>query len=83
MILGFGLWKQFAGSDAKGLSQFGDVDQADVALAPFDASDVVSVQPGLETQRLLGPAPFFAQLAYTGANQAFDVSRLHGLTSHV
>lgn len=49
--------------DAEGFGQGDDVEQAEVALAAFDAADVVAVQAGELGELLLGEAALHAELA--------------------
>lgn len=77
------LRQQGSWSDSERLCQLADVDNRNVAFAPFDAADVVTVQPRLKAQLLLGPTPFLAEKANSVPHVRFDIKPCHSLTSHV
>lgn len=55
--------EQLLGADLQRGCDSMDVVEAGIALAPFDAADVVPVEPGLLREILLGPSPLQAQLS--------------------
>lgn len=74
-----GLREQVSRVDSECFGQFFDIEQRDVAFAPLDSADVISVKSALESEFFLRPPLFLAQRAHTFSDFCEDSFGGHAL----